>query len=143
MILVDANLLVYAHDSAAPEHPLARGWFEGVMNRPAKVGLPWPSLLAFVRLVSNPAIVRQPVAPSAAWQRAAEWLARENVWIPLPGATHAAVLGRLLQDSRVTSRMVPDAHLAALAIEHGLVLCSSDGDFARFSGLRWENPLAA
>jgi len=143
MILVDANLLVYAHDAAAAEHSLARAWFEGVLNRPARVGLPWPSLLAFVRLVSNPAIVRRPVAPSVAWERAAGWLARENVWVPLPGPSHAAVLGRLLADGRVTSRMVPDAHLAALAIEHGLTLCSSDGDFARFAGLRWENPLGA
>jgi toxin-antitoxin system PIN domain toxin len=143
VILVDANLLVYAHDAAAPEHPLARAWFEQVINGSARVGLPWPSLLAFVRLVSNQAIVRHPVAPAVAWQRAGQWLARDNVWLPLPGPAHPEVLARLLGDGRVTSRMVPDAHLAALAIEHGLTLCSSDGDFARFAGLRWENPLAA
>lgn len=143
MILVDANLLVYAHDEAAPEHPVARAWFELVMNGSARVGLPWPSLLAFVRLVSNPAIVRDPVLPAHAWERAARWLTRDNVWLPLPGPAHSEVLSRLLADRRVTSRMVPDAHLAALAIEHGLTLCSSDGDFARFAGLRWHNPLAA
>jgi len=143
VILVDANLLVYAHDAAAPEHPLARAWFEQVINGSARVGLPWPSLLAFVRLVSNPAIVRHPVAHSAAWERAAQWLTRDNVWLPLPGPAHPEVLARLLGDGRVTSRMVPDAHLAALAIEHGLTLYSSDGDFARFAGLRWKNPLAA
>ena len=113
------------------------------MNRPAKVGLPWPSLLAFVRLASNPAIVRTPVTPGAAWLRVTEWLGREQVWVPQPGASHADLLGGLLADQRTTSRMVPDAHLAALAIEHGLTLCSTDGDFARFPGLRLENPLAA
>jgi hypothetical protein len=143
MILVDANLLVYAHDAAAAEHGLARAWFERVVNRPARVGLAWATLLAFVRLASNPAVVRSPVTPALAWARAAEWIQRDNVWIPHPGPLHAELLAALLSDGRITSRMVPDAHLAALAIEHGLTLCSSDGDFARFPGLRWENPLAA
>ena len=143
MILVDANLLVYANDESAAEHAVARAWFEGVLNRPARVGLPWPSLLAFVRLVSNAAIVRLPVTPAAAWQRATEWLARDNVWIPLPGPQHGELLAEFFTDRRITSRMVPDAHLAALALEHGLTLCSTDGDFARFPGLRWQNPLAA
>jgi len=143
VILVDANLLVYANDESAAEHAVARAWFEGVLNRPARVGLPWPSLLAFVRLVSNAAIVRLPVTPAAAWQRATEWLARDNVWIPLPGPQHGELLAEFFTDRRITSRMVPDAHLAALALEHGLTLCSTDGDFARFPGLRWQNPLAA
>lgn len=143
MILVDANLLVYSHNEAAPEHQIARTWFEGALNRTARVGLPWPSLLGFVRLVSNPAIVQRPVRPADAWERVTEWIARENVWIPQPGPEHAGLLGKLLSDARITSRLVPDAHLAALAIEHGLTLCSTDGDFARFPGIRWENPLAA
>lgn len=143
MILVDANLLVYAHDASAPEHEVSRRWFERVLNEPGRVGLPWPSLLAFLRIVSNPVIVRRPVSPASAWSRVAEWLELANVWIPEPGLHHARLLGRLLDDSRVTSRMVPDAHLAALAIEHGLTLCSTDGDFARFPHLRWTNPLAA
>jgi toxin-antitoxin system PIN domain toxin len=143
VILVDANLLVYANDQAAPEHPIARAWFEGILSRPDRVGIPWPSLLAFVRLVSNPAIVRAPVTPAAAWERASEWTRRDNVWLPLPGPRHGELLAGFFADSRITSRMVPDAHLAALAIEHGLTLCSTDGDFARFPGLRWQNPLAA
>jgi predicted nucleic acid-binding protein len=72
-----------------------------------------------------------------------EWLACQAAWVPVPGEQHTDVLGTLLEDSLVTSRLVPDAHLAALAIEHGLTLCSTDGDFARFQGLKWENPLAA
>lgn len=143
MILVDANLLVYAHDEAASEHGLAKAWLENVLSKPGRVGLPWPSVLAFVRIVSNPVIVRTPVTPRVAWGRVAQWLTLPNVWIPSPGDEHAQLLGGLLADARITSRMVPDAQLAALALEHGLTLCSSDGDFARFAGLRWVNPLAA
>lgn len=142
MILVDANLLVYAHDTAAADHVAARAWWERVVNAPDRVGVPWPSLLAFVRLVSNPAVMRSPVAPATAWARASEWLQRGNVWIPVPGPDHRRHLAPLLDQPWMTGRLVPDAHLAALAVEHGLTLCSSDGDFGRFAGLRWENPLA-
>jgi toxin-antitoxin system PIN domain toxin len=143
VILVDANLLVYAANHAAPEHDRARSWLDSQLSGTARVGLPWPSLLAFVRIVSNPAILRSPVAPREAWRQVQEWLTCEAAWVPLPGEQHAALLGTLLDDSLVTSRLVPDAHLAALAIEHGLTLCSTDGDFGRFPGLKWENPLAA
>ena len=143
MILVDANLLLYAANRAAPEHAQARSWLDGQLNGTIRVGFPWPSILAFVRIATNPAIVRRPVSPLEAWHQVKEWLARDIVWIPLPTARHTEVLERLLELPAVTSRLVPDAHLAALAIEHGLTLCSTDGDFARFPGLKWENPLAA
>jgi toxin-antitoxin system PIN domain toxin len=143
VILVDANLLLYAANRDAPEHGRARGWLDERLNGSTQVGLPWPSLLAFVRIASNPAIMRTPVTPGAAWGQVRQWLGCEVAWIPLPGATHPDVLARLLDGELVTSRLVPDAHLAALAIEHGLTLCSTDGDFSRFPGLRWENPLAA
>jgi toxin-antitoxin system PIN domain toxin len=143
VILVDANLLAYAANQSAPEHGQARPWLDARLNGTARVGLPWPSLLAFVRIVSNPAIVRNPVTPSEAWQQVTDWLDCETACIPLPGTRHREVFAALLANSIATSRLVPDAHLAALAIEHGLTLCSTDGDFARFSGLRWENPLAA
>ena len=143
MILVDANLLVYAANRAAPEHERARSWLDTHLSGTARVGLPWPSLLAFVRIVSNPSILRNPVTPATGWSQVKEWLSCEAAWIPLPGNRHGDVLGTLLQDPLITTRLVPDAHLAALAIEHGLTLCSTDGDFARFHGLKWENPLAA
>lgn len=141
MILVDANLLLYAHNRAAPEHPAARAWFERTVSGPDRVGVPWPSILAFVRLASNPVVFRQPITPATAWQVVKQWLRQENVWTPTPGPTHGEILESLLAELQVTGRMVPDAHLAALAIEHGLTLCSTDGDFARFAGLRWNNPL--
>jgi toxin-antitoxin system PIN domain toxin len=113
------------------------------LNGTARVGLPWLSLLAFVRIASNPAILRHAVTPSEAWRQVEDWLGCEPVWIPIPGNRHPDVLRTLLESPLATSRLVPDAHLAALAIEHGVTLCSTDGDFARFAGLKWENPLAA
>jgi hypothetical protein len=109
----------------------------------SRVGLPWPSLVAFVRLVTNPIVFREPATPKTAWEQVRAWLNAENVWVPVPTDRHAALLGACLSEPWMTSRLVPDAHLAALAIEHGLTLCSSDGDFSRFSGLSWQNPLAA
>jgi len=143
VILVDANLLLYAANQDAPEHEAARAWLDAQLNGTVRVGLPWPTLLAFVRIASNPSIVQRPATTAAAWRQVREWLAVETVWIPQPGAGHADLLERLLALPMITSRLVPDAHLAALAIEHGLTLCSTDGDFARYPGLRWENPLAA
>lgn len=143
MILVDANLLVYAANQSAPEHEPARIWLDDRLSGTARVGLPWPSILAFVRIVSNPAILRNPVSPAEAWHQVHAWLSCDAAWVPLPGARHGELLGELLHASFMTSRLVPDAHLAALAIEHGLTLCSTDGDFARFPRLNWENPLAA
>lgn len=141
MILVDANLLVYARLSSFPQNGLARDWLDARLNGSAPVGLPWASLLAFIRIVTNRRILERPLAVEDAWKQVSEWLARPPVWIPSPGEAHATILGALLQQSRATANLVPDAHLAALAIEHGLRMCSTDGDFARFSGLTWENPL--
>ncbi|MEZ5316222.1 MAG: TA system VapC family ribonuclease toxin [Vicinamibacterales bacterium] len=143
MILVDANLLLYAANRAAPEHERARAWLDDRLSGTRRVGLPWPSLLAFVRLASNPLVVRQPVPVETAWSQARAWLGSEAAWIPQATERHGDVFGELCRTAGMTSRLVPDAHLAAIAIEHGLVLCSSDGDFVRFPGLRWENPLAS
>jgi uncharacterized protein len=142
VILVDANLLVYAANHAAPEHARARAWLDDRLNGTARVGLPWPSLLAFIRLTTNPLVVREPVSFPSAWGQVREWFACESAWIPMPGTEHPAILRRLLESPGMTSRLIPDAHLAALAIEHGVTVCSTDGDFARFAGLGWENPLA-
>lgn len=142
MILVDANLLVYAHVISAPHHGSARAWLDGRLNGVGMVGLPWPSLLAFARLVSNPRIFERPIAVTEAWSQVESWLDCPVVRVPLPTVRHRAVLAKLLPTTAGRSNLVPDAHLAALAIEHGLTLMSTDGDFARFPGLRWENPIA-
>jgi len=142
VILVDANLLVYAHSPSFPQHEAARSWLDGRLNGSPRVGLPWESLLAFVRIVSNPRIFERPEAVGKAWEQVEEWLGNDSVWIPEPTQRHPEILGTLLRGPGSQSKLVMDAHIAALAIGHGLELCSSDGDFARFPGLRWVNPLA-
>jgi len=142
VILVDANLLIYAYVPELPQHEAARAWLEEQLSTAPRVGLPWPSLLAFVRLVTNPRVFERPASIAEAWARVEEWLKLPSVWVPLPTDRHTEVLGELMRKAVDRAQLVPDAHLAALAIEHGLVLCSTDGDFARFPGLRWQNPLA-
>lgn len=142
MNLVDANLLIYAYAPQIPEHARARTWLEARFNGAARVGLPWPSLLAFVRVMSNPRLIQGAQTVEVAWRQVESWLGLPVVWVPQPTENHRRVLGELVRTTALTTKLVPDAHLAALAIEHGLTLCSTDGDFARFPGLRWENPVA-
>jgi toxin-antitoxin system PIN domain toxin len=142
VILVDANLLVYAHVRSFPQHARARDWLDTQLSQGAPVGLPWPSLIAFLRIVTNPRIFQQPEPMTAAWRQVGGWLAAEVVWIPQATERHRDVLGALLAATGVYANLVPDADLAALAVEHGLLLCSADADFARFSDLRWLNPLS-
>lgn len=141
MILLDANLLIYAHVESFPQHALAKSWLDVRLSSGDAVGLPWASLLAFMRIVTNPRVFERPEPITDAWRQVEAWLDVEAVWTPSPGARHRAVLTALLARGGLAANLVPDAHLAALAIEHGLLLCSTDGDFARFPGLRWQNPL--
>jgi toxin-antitoxin system PIN domain toxin len=141
MILLDANLLIYAHVESFPQHALAKSWLDVRLSSGDAVGLPWASLLAFVRIVTNPRVFERPEPIFDAWRQVEAWLDVEAVWTPSPGGRHRAVLTALLARGGLAANLVPDAHLAALAIEHGLLLCSTDGDFARFPGLRWQNPL--
>ena len=142
MILVDANLLIYASDQRSSFHQKAQEWLDQKLTGPGRVGLPWSSILAFLRVTTNPRIYERPAATNEAWQRVTAWLGCRPVWIPHATERHAEILGQLLALPGIRGKLIPDADLAALAIEHGLILCSSDGDFARFSSLRWQNPLA-
>jgi len=139
LILLDANLLIYAHVSSFAQHARARTWLDARLGGPARVGFPWPSVLAFLRIVTNPRVFERPEPVEQAWQQVRAWLAAEVAWIPQPTERHADVLGSLL--GGVAANVVPDAHLAALAVEHGLVVCSTDTDFARFTGVTWQDPL--
>jgi toxin-antitoxin system PIN domain toxin len=141
LILVDANLLVYAHSKRAPNHGRARDWLDAQLSGRRRVGLPWESVLAFVRLISNPRVHPHPQPIADAWAQVGDWLSAPPAWIPLPTDRHLDVLTDLVP-AVGRSELLPDAHLAALAIEHGLVLASADRDFARFDNLRWMNPLA-
>lgn len=141
MRLVDANLLLYAVDERSPRHREARAWLEAQLGGSETIAFDWSVLLAFLRLSTSPRVFAQPLA----WDRALDvvdaWLARPCVTVVHPGERHAAVLRRLLTPLGMAGNLVSDAHLAAIAIEHGADLCSSDTDFARFAGLRWVDPL--
>ncbi len=140
-MLIDANLLVYAHDASSPFHARAHGWVEEQLNGPRRVAIPWPSALAFLRLTTNPRVTERPLTPSQAWSLVESWFSSPVVWAPGATKNHGEVLGRLVTELQLAANLIPDAHLAALAMEHGLEVCSADGDFARFPGLRWRNPL--
>lgn len=141
MILIDANLLLYATIADFEQHEASRHWLDERLNAPVRVGLPWATLIAFLRISTNHRIFPNPLPMREAWRRVSIWLDLPHVWQPEPGERHRDLLADLLPGVAASSRLVADAHLAALAIEHGLTLCSTDGDFARFAGLRWENPL--
>jgi len=143
VILLDANILIYAHVSSFRQHLAARDWQDQQLNGSGPVGLPWPSILAFLRLATNPRIFERPESIGEAWRQVHAWLACETAWIPQPTERHAELIGEFLALPGMHGNLVPDAHLAALAVEHGLTLCSTDGDFARFRGLRWLNPISA
>lgn len=142
MIAVDANLLVYAYVRSYGQHEAAHTWLEEQLTTLPRVGLPWASLLAFVRLVTNPRLFSEPESIGGAWAQVEAWLDAEAVWTPEPTNRHRQVLGSCLQPPGLRANDVPDAHLAALAIEHGLKLASSDSGFARFEQLEWFNPLS-
>jgi toxin-antitoxin system PIN domain toxin len=142
MYLVDANVLVYATDAQAPQHDAARGWLDAhLAMRPRYVGLPWPSILAYLRLVTNPRIYSPPAPVAEAWQRAEEWLARPAAWVPVPGSRHTQLFDDIVSDVRPAGNLVPDAHLAALAQENGLTVVSTDSDFAKFRYVAWLDPV--
>jgi toxin-antitoxin system PIN domain toxin len=143
VILVDVNILVYATHKESIAHAAAGVWLDQQLNGSTKVGVPWASMLGFLRIVTNARAFRKPLTMADSWAQVLRWLAAAPVWVPQPTERHADVLGELLALPGVHGNLVPDAHLAALAIEHGLTLCSTDGDFARFSKLRFLNPLAA
>ncbi len=141
MILIDANLLLYARISSFAEHDRARAWLDGQLNGSAPVGIPWQSLVAFLRISINPRVFTRPLSTAKAWKQVKDWLDCPPVWTPTPTDQHARLMGELVGRSSMTSNLVGDAHLAALAIEHGLTMCSADSDFAQFRGLRLTNPL--
>jgi toxin-antitoxin system PIN domain toxin len=141
--LVDANILLYSVNSRSDEHAAASRWLATELNGARRVGLPWQSLGAFLRISTHPRAFERPLDPADAWQYVVDWLSAPAAWVPEPGARYAELLGALIVKHRVRGNLVPDARLAALAWEHGLTVCSNDADFARFGEIRWVDPLAA
>ena len=141
-MLVDANLLLYAYDTSSPRHEAARSWFEGVMSTEPDVQFGIATILAFLRLGTDSRVFEQPYAPAEAVGVVSSWLAQPNVSVAVPSERHWAGLAELADAAKARGPLMMDAHLAALTIEHGARLATTDRDFARFPGLRFEDPLA-
>ncbi len=141
MIVVDVNLLLYAYDSASPQHEYAKSWWEQQLSSADLVALPWMTILGFLRITTNSRIFDQPFSIQESMDHVESWIDRKSVKILHPTERHWDVLQQLLAKTNGVANHVPDAHLAALAIEHGALLCSTDQDFARYAELSWVNPL--
>ena len=141
MKLVDVNLLLYATDERSPRHHAASSWFDGLLAGDEPVAFAWAVILAFLRLSANPRIFEQPLSMDKAFEVVQSWVTHPCAVIVHPGDRHLTLVHQLLRPLGTAGNLVADAHLAALAIEHGAELNSCDADFSRFSGLRWVNPL--
>jgi toxin-antitoxin system PIN domain toxin len=141
--LPDVNLLLYAIDEGSARHEPARAWVEERLSGTETLAFSWVVLLAFIRLTTSPRVFQSPLSTSAALDLVDSWLAQPCVAVVHPTSRHASVLRDLLEPLGTAGNLTTDAHLAALAIEHGAELCSTDRDFSRFAGLRWANPLDA
>lgn len=141
MILTDANLLLYAYNHDAAEHDAARQWLEEQLTAPDLFCFSWQTITAFLRISTNARAFAQPLIIAEATAIVAEWLERPQVVILTPGERHWEILNDLLVTGQASGPLVMDAHLAALSIEHGCILATTDRDFARFPGLQVINPL--
>jgi len=141
VILPDVNLLLHAYNSHSSVHAAARRWWEGRMTEDSPVKLPWVVILGFLRLATHRQISANPLPVVTACNIVESWLARPQVSVLTPGERHTAILFGFLRSTAAGGNLTTDAHLAALAVEHDLEVCTTDADFARFPGLRWRNPL--
>ena len=142
MIIPDINLLVYAHNDLAPHHTRAKEWWEGLLNGPSPVGLPWITIGGFIRLMTHPRILATPLDVPSTLSHVRSWLDQPPVRIVHPGSRFAEIFFGYLSPLGTAGNLTTDAQLAALAVEHQAELHSNDADFLRFPGLRWTNPLA-
>jgi len=141
MLLVDANLLLYAVNGAASEHESARHWLDGKLSSTEPVAFAWMTLVAFLRIATLGSIFPRPLSPATAKAKVDAWLGQPNARIVHPTEEHWKEFGDLLIKCQCSGNLVTDAHLAELAIEYGATLCTTDMDFSRFPGLKWTNPL--
>lgn len=141
MILPDINLLIYAHNEAAPYHEQARSWFENLLNARDPIALPWIVSSGFIRLATHPRVLENPLPVTRAVSIVDEWLVRANVVVIEPGKAFPSLFFGYLKDLGTAGNLTTDATLAALAVEHQAEIHSNDTDFLRFNGLRWSNPL--
>lgn len=143
MIIIDANLLLYAYHPRANQHEKSRVWLEAVLSDRELVRFAWLTLWAFLRISTNPRVFEHPLSISEAKTAVSSWLAQPVAGIIEPGERHWDILGEVLHHGQATGPLVMDAVIAALAIEHGATICTTDRDFARFPDVKWTNPIAA
>lgn len=141
MILPDANVLLYAMDSTSSFHKDAKAWWDEVLSGQISVCLCWDVINAFIRIATNKRIFQRPLSIKECIECVQGWMEQPNVRLIAATESHWQIFRQLLQKGQAVANLVPDAHLAALAIENGCVLYSTDSDFARFPGLKWKNPL--
>lgn len=141
MKIVDVNVLLYVVNESAPHHSASLNWWESAINGDESVGLPWVVLLGFLRISTNPKIFPNPLDPAAAINKINTWRSLTNTYLVREKDEHWEILRTLLDETGTAGNLTTDAHLATLAISHGAILVSCDRDFARFQGLRWENPI--
>ncbi len=141
MILVDANLLLYAYNPRAPEHEKSRIWLEDMLSGTDLVRFAWLTLWAFLRIATNSRVFERPLSATEAEVAVSSWLAQPNAGILEPGEGHWDILRGLMHQGQAAGPLVMDAAIAAIALEHGAVVCTTDRDFSRFPGLKWTNPL--
>jgi len=141
VIVLDANLLIYAYDTTTPHHGIARRWVEAAFRGVEQVGLPWQTVSAFLRICTNTRLSGDRFTMDEAVEVVDSWTALPTVHLLSPGERHWAFFRRMLVDGAVAGPLTTDAQLAALTIENGGVLYTTDRDFARFPGLKWVNPL--
>ena len=141
MILVDANILIYAHNIASVQHAAARKWLDAALSQESPVCLAWDTIHAFLRITTTPALFDKTLPINDAVKIVGAWLQSPNLKVLVPGPRYWPILSDILRKTGVGGPRVTDAQLAALAIEHGATLCTADRDFRRFEGLRVENPL--
>ena len=141
MILVDANLLLYAYHPRASEHEASRRWLETALAGPELVRFAWLTLWAFLRLATHPRVFERPLSAAEAEAAVSAWLAQSCAGVLEPGERHWTILRELIRSGQASGPLVMDAAIAALAIEHGATLHTTDRDFSRFASLKWTNPL--
>ena len=141
MILVDANILLYAEDQSSPSHDAARAWWDTALSGISPICLCWNVLGAFIRIGTSPRVFEHPLSLDQALARIQSWMDQPCTRIVSPTGRHWTVFQKMLRDGQAVANLVTDAHLAALAAEHGCELLSTDSDFSRFPGIRWRNPL--
>jgi uncharacterized protein len=140
MIIPDINILVHAYNLDAREHKPAREWWEGMLRSSRPIGLPWASILGFIRVSTIPRLTRRPLFAHEATGKVRGWLSVPNIQIVVPGEVHAELVFGMLDELGTAGNLTTDVHLAALAMEYNAEIATTDADFARFRGLRWFNP---